>query len=185
MPERELFALKDDPNKDNARRCGVMLKEQEMQLRLSAERWAKNPRLKAKLDKSMSDSELAKKALKSSAQHFIDTNNNCPSPYDALREGRPLTPDRLLRYGLSGYNTQRKNGSYAFSGINQDGEGRAGYLRYRGMLSPVQKYDRPITSSQTVGWGAETFDYKTGKYNRKPLIEQQFFRTMNTFWPAL
>ena len=73
-------------------------------------------------------SELAKKALKSSAQHFIDMNNNAPSPYDALREGRPITPDRLMRYGLSGYNTQRKNGSYAYSGINQDGEGRAGYL---------------------------------------------------------
>lgn len=100
-----------------------------MQLRLSAERWAKYPKLKAKMDKSLSDSELAKKALKSSAQHFIDMNNNCPSPYDALREGRPLTPDRLLRYGLSGYNTQRKNGSYAFSGINQDGEGRAGSVQ--------------------------------------------------------
>ena len=123
-----LHYVRDDRNTLNHRFCEQIRKEEEMQFREVARRWSKNPKLKAKLAKSMSDSELAKKALKSSAQHFIDMNNNAPSPYDALREGRPITPDRLMRYGLSGYNTQRKNGSYAFSGINQDGEGRAGYL---------------------------------------------------------
>jgi hypothetical protein len=162
-----------------------MLKEQAMQLRLSAERLKKEPKLEAKLRKTQSDSELAKAALKSSAQHFIDANINAASPYDSLRAGRAVTPDSLLRYGLSGYNTARPNGCYAYSGINQDGVGRAGYLRYRGMLSPVQKFDKPVTSNQVVGWGAETHNYRTGKFNRKPLIEQQFFRTMNAFWPSL
>ena len=98
--------------------------------------------------------------------------------------------DRIIiiitdRPGIAGYNTARNNGAFAYGGINKDGEGRAGYLRYREKLSPVQKYDKPQTSNQMFGWGAETFDYTKGKNNRKPLLKMQFYRTTNAFWPAL
>lgn len=153
-----------------------------MQLEMSAERLKKDKNLQKLLAKSRSEPTIPKK---SAAQHFLDTSlSTNASPYDTLRAGRAVTPDRLLRFGLSGYNTKRQSGAFNHAGINQDGEGRAGYLRYRGMLSPVQKYQQPVTSNQTVGWGAENFDYKRGNYNRKPLIEQQFFRTMNVFWRA-
>ena len=94
-----LHYVRDDRNTLNHRFCEQIRKEEEMQFREVARRWSKNPKLKAKLAKSMSDSELAKKSLKSFAPHFIDMNNNCPSPYEALREGRPIEPDQLLRYG--------------------------------------------------------------------------------------
>merc|ERR1711977_144396 len=131
------------------------------------ERLAASPKLRKTVDmrRSMSDPGLRK----SSAQHFLELQYGTPNPYDSLQKGRPVTPDKLLRYGLSGYVTKRPNGAFNHAGINEDGEGRAGYLRFRGKLSPVQKYQQPITSNQTVGWGAETFDYKRGNYNRKPL----------------
>lgn len=151
-----------------------------MELERSAARLKGSKRLQKIMAKANSEPELRKSA----AQHFLDTNLSAnSSPYDALAMGRPVTPDRLLRFGLSGYNTKRPNGAFNHAGINQDGEGRAGYLRYRGMLSPVQKYQQPVTSNQTVGWGAENYRYGRGNFNRKPLIEQQFFRTMNVFWP--
>lgn len=159
-----------------------MTKENNMLLDMSLKRQSTDKNLRKILEKSRSAPVLPKK---SAAQHFLDTNMSTNmSPYEALRQGRAVTPDRLLRFGLSGYNTKRQCGAFNHAGINQDGEGRAGYLRYRGMLSPVQKYQQPVTSNQCVGWGAENFTYRTGNFNRKPLIEQQFYRTMNAFWKA-
>jgi len=172
-----------DPNQDNARRVETMTKETNMQLEMSLKRLQNDKTLQRILAKSQSAPTLPKK---SAAQHFLDTSLSAnKSPYDTLREGRAVTPDRLLRYGLGGYNTKRQSGAFSHAGINQDGEGRAGYLRYRGMLSPVQKYQQPVTSNQVVGWGAENYKYGRGNYNRKPLIEQQFYRTMNAFWKPM
>jgi len=172
----ERLNLKDDANRDNARRVEIMNKENAYQLRLGLDR--KLPKSIKAMMRTASEPSLRV----SSAQHFLDTNYDPSSPYDALREGKPVEADKLLRYGLSGYNTARPMGAYAYSGINQDGEGRSGYLRYRGAMSPVQKFEQPATTSQCVGWGAENFHYKLSKYSRKPIIAKNFYRSMNVFW---
>jgi hypothetical protein len=60
-------------------------------------------------------------------------------------------------------------------GVSHEGEGRAGYLKARKWAHPPQKYSRPLTEAQQVGWGIETHQYATMSHSRKSPTKH-FFR---------
>jgi hypothetical protein len=64
-------------------------------------------------------------------------------------------------------------------GISKEGKGRSAYLKDRATLPPQDRYRRPVTSSQTVGWKCTQLppiNEDQQHYGRKPIIENNFYR---------
>jgi len=67
------------------------------------------------------------------------------------------------------------------TGVSKEGHGRAAYLKSRKRLSPQERYRRPMTASQEIGWRAWEPPKKTSFYVRKPLIQATFYRPTGAF----
>jgi len=65
---------------------------------------------------------------------------------------------------------------YLCCGVSKEGQGRSMYLKERKRIGPQERYGRPITSAQEVGWKVPSLTYSMSPHARKPLIQQTFFR---------
>eukprot|EP01012_Entosiphon_sulcatum_P061409 TRINITY_DN86955_c0_g1_i1.p2 TRINITY_DN86955_c0_g1~~TRINITY_DN86955_c0_g1_i1.p2 ORF type:complete len:164 (+),score=42.15 TRINITY_DN86955_c0_g1_i1:173-664(+) len=69
-------------------------------------------------------------------------------------------------------------------GISKEGKGRSLYLKQRQAQSPQQKYRRPITTSQIIGWKCNELPPVTmhaAHHGRKPVIRSNFLRSTGVF----
>jgi hypothetical protein len=95
--------------------------------------------------------------MKSSAEHFLDQSLAVSSnPYD---KSRPPSPD-MLYFGVSG-----------------EGKGRTAYLKRRTEKGPQEKFGRPVTTSQLVGWSTPVIQTGSSPFARRPLIKSTFYRS--------
>mmetsp|Transcript_7439 Transcript_7439/g.16411 ORF Transcript_7439/g.16411 Transcript_7439/m.16411 type:complete len:168 (-) Transcript_7439:87-590(-) len=65
-------------------------------------------------------------------------------------------------------------------GVSHEGEGRTAYLKLmKEDGGPHERYGRPVTTAQEVGWTSKTVAvHQASPFAHRPLIEGQFFRTM-------
>jgi len=98
---------------------------------------------------------------KSSAEHFIDQSLGVSrNPYDV---DRPPSPE-ILYFGVSG-----------------EGKGRSAYLKRRTEKGPQEKFGRPLTTAQMVGWSTPTIQTGSSPFAHRPLIKETFFRNCGIF----
>eukprot|EP00743_Colponemidia_sp_Colp-15_P003761 GILK01004057.1.p1 GENE.GILK01004057.1~~GILK01004057.1.p1 ORF type:complete len:169 (+),score=26.26 GILK01004057.1:53-508(+) len=62
------------------------------------------------------------------------------------------------------------------NGVSKEGEGRYAYLKHRSQSSPKQRFGRPMTSAQEVGWGVDQVQLDKAHFARLPLVRETFFR---------
>eukprot|EP00448_Togula_jolla_P024529 CAMPEP_0170593518 /NCGR_PEP_ID=MMETSP0224-20130122/13492_1 /TAXON_ID=285029 /ORGANISM="Togula jolla, Strain CCCM 725" /LENGTH=152 /DNA_ID=CAMNT_0010917479 /DNA_START=105 /DNA_END=563 /DNA_ORIENTATION=- len=87
------------------------------------------------------------------------------NPHDlAIPESeRGTSPNDLLRWGVSG-----------------EEQGRHSYLKYHTKRGgPHERFGRQVTAAHEIGWTSRLVDnYASSPFARRPLIKQDFYRTM-------
>eukprot|EP00906_Rhabdomonas_costata_P000089 RCo000122 len=69
-------------------------------------------------------------------------------------------------------------------GISKEGKGRLALLKTRQMIGPQEKYRRPLTESQRIGWTCVELppvSENTLHFGRKPIIANNFYRRTGPF----
>eukprot|EP00667_Euglena_gracilis_P024600 EG_transcript_28375 len=79
--------------------------------------------------------------------------------------------------------TERDNATLA-DGISKEGTGRALYLKERSKVNPQDKFKRPLTESQRIGWKCNSLpppSENSQHYGHKPVISTNFYRKSGVF----
>jgi hypothetical protein len=63
-----------------------------------------------------------------------------------------------------------------FDGVSKEGKGRNAYLNARRSHSPQQKSNRPLTSSQEVGWLCDKHRSEVSQHGRRAIVADTFYR---------
>jgi hypothetical protein len=64
-----------------------------------------------------------------------------------------------------------------YEGVSKEGKGRMAYLMSRRSQSPKQKSQRPLTSSQEVGWLSENHRSEVSVHGRRAIVADTFYRS--------
>eukprot|EP00992_Anisonema_acinus_P007680 TRINITY_DN3599_c0_g1_i1.p1 TRINITY_DN3599_c0_g1~~TRINITY_DN3599_c0_g1_i1.p1 ORF type:complete len:156 (+),score=23.38 TRINITY_DN3599_c0_g1_i1:41-508(+) len=73
-------------------------------------------------------------------------------------------------------------------GISKEGKGRQAFLKERAVKGPQQKFRRPLTESQRIGWTCTQLpppSEHAQHFGRKPVIESNFYRKTGVFTSGL
>jgi len=134
----------------------AMRKEQKF-----AKKWSNENAVRMGEDEEAYRSSSVPPKTKSSAEHFIDQSLGVSrNPYEVER---PPSPE-ILYHGVSG-----------------EGKGRAAYLMRRKEKGPQEKYGRPLTTAQMVGWTSPTIQTGSSPFAHRPLIRETFYRNNGVF----
>ncbi|KAJ9467487.1 hypothetical protein DIPPA_14073 [Diplonema papillatum] len=119
------------------------------------------------------EQQLHKRWKLNYARHMLEEENELLESHvrrdkeEALRRTKPNSTERGTLY--------------------EDGLGRLPYLKLRRGKKPHDKSDRPLTTSQEVGWHAgkasklkEPLDFKA-EWGHKPIVHSSFFRQRGIF----
>mmetsp|Transcript_43185 Transcript_43185/g.78539 ORF Transcript_43185/g.78539 Transcript_43185/m.78539 type:complete len:170 (+) Transcript_43185:87-596(+) len=132
--------------------------------RMKKEAMAKKAGTLPELASSASAPTLPKKKGKSAAINFLDQKLGfVTNPHNPALDPRATASRNLLLYGVS-----------------HEGEGRAAYLKLqREDGGPHERYGRPVTIAQEVGWTSKTIAvHQASPFAHRPFVERQFFTSM-------
>jgi len=110
----------------------------------------------------------------SAGRFLAQTTGLSLTPYQGAHPGD--IPEMEMKEGSSPVPSKDLLVRLFSHGVSHEGEGRAGYLKARKWAQPNEKYSRPLTEAQQIGWAISDHQYATMSHSRKSPTKH-FFRS--------
>eukprot|EP00668_Euglena_longa_P011265 GGOE01013656.1.p1 GENE.GGOE01013656.1~~GGOE01013656.1.p1 ORF type:complete len:154 (-),score=4.31 GGOE01013656.1:192-653(-) len=103
-------------------------------------------------------------------------NGEVDDNIEELKQTMNVTPSMFPR--------SEKDTETLMDGISKEGTGRALYLKERAKINPQDKFKRPLTESQRIGWKCNSLPSPpelSQHHGHKPIISTNFYRKSGIF----